>query len=316
MGKWLRRLSTVLAMGGLLLALIWGALASHGGRSVPAPSLTERRQAYQQAVNWFKNHEAEVMDDGNAALWWMLRLAAERQDDAYLKGLVQRSISQIYVDRNARMPWRRMVEPHAAVVHDPALTVGLTPYQSFFYHAVTCAPVAMDAGAQTTAQFLAENACRPMATKVFGRDNVCSTHQLMGVELVRQMGCAVTPETKRVRAELLSDVQLQMQLDPLFKDAYIQRVLMLYWLSGPQAVKPIWLQQVFAQQRSDGGWSGDRVFQIAPSWFQPWVFRQVWHKFWPSNFPPKEPQSDFHATAQGLLLAALSLQDPDAQMAP
>lgn len=316
MGKWFRRLGLAAAMGGLLLALIWGVLAWRGNRSVVTPSMAERRQAYQHALNWFKNHETEVLGDGNAALWWMLRVASERQNEPYLKELVQRAKRQIFVGGNETVPWRRMVEPQASVVHDPALLAELSPYQKLFYHAVTCAPVELGVEGQTTTQFLEGHACRPMVLKVFGRDNVCSTHQLMGVELVRQMGCAVKPATGPLREELLADVRLQMHLDPVFKDAYIQRVLMLYWLAGPQAVKPVWLRQVFEQQRVDGGWRGGRVFPGVPHWFQPWSFRQIWHKFWPSIFPPQEPQSDFHATAQGLLLAALSLSDPGAQMAP
>lgn len=316
MGKWFWRLGLACMTGALLLAFMWATLAWRGSRAVAAPSMAERQLAYQRALNWFKNHEAEVLDDGNAALWWMLRVAAQHQNDPYLQQLIQRSQEKIYVGRNVAMPWRRMVEPQANVVHDPALLAGLSPYQKFFYHAVTCAPVELDDEAQTTAHFLEHNACRPMALKVFSRDSVCSTHQLMGVELVRQMGCRMPVQTTPLREELLSDIQLQMQVDPMFKDAYIQRVLMLYWQAGPQAVKPIWLKQVFEQQRPDGGWAGDRIFLGAPSWFQPWVFRKIWYRFWPSNFPPAEPQSDFHATTQGLLLAALSLSDPGMRVAP
>jgi hypothetical protein len=101
-------------------------------------------------------------------------------------------------------------------------------------------------------------------------------------------------------------------LDVVVKDAYFQRVLLLLWRGGPDQVKPVWLQRVVLAQQADGGWVGGRQFPEWPSWAQPWVIRSKLALWWPSHFNAVS-SADFHASAQGLLIAALAITPASAK---
>jgi hypothetical protein len=62
----------------------------------PPVTLAEKQRSYQQAITWIRNHESELLMAPNAALWWMLRYAAQRTGDVYLTDLVRRVGETIY----------------------------------------------------------------------------------------------------------------------------------------------------------------------------------------------------------------------------
>jgi hypothetical protein len=310
----LKRLAWLALAGSLLFAaLAWAALSA-GNRDVAPPTMAERQQAYVRALGWFHAHEAEVLADGNPALWGMLQTTADLTNEAYLRELVARNVANQYRDPQNASAWKRMIYPKAEVVVGDSMTA-LVPYQRFFYHALTCIPVPL-AGGDTT-RFLTENVCRPQWLEVWRRDMVCSTHQLMGIELARRVGCALPPGLPALEAELLGDIKQQMQWDALMKDAYIQRVLMLYWLGQGDQVKPIWLKRVLSAQHADGGWAGGKQVPEWPHWMQPEVIKFALLGLVGQAPPQGALKPDFHATAQGMLIATLSLrQTPQAASAP
>jgi len=306
---WGRVLSRAVMAFIALAVLAWAGLWWQANRDMPPPTLAERQQSYQRAVDWFRAHEAEVLADGNAALWLMIKTAAQHTQDPYLAQLLQRSMDAMYTGRNEALPWRRLIEPKAAFTHDLGLLGPLSAYQRFFYHAATCARVEIPGYAHGSDDFLERNVCRPMATRVWLEDRVCSTHQMMGLHMIRQTGCPLPGDPKPIEDELLGDIRTQLWLDPMFQDAYIQRVLVLQWLGGAEAVRPSWLWRVMNAQQANGGWVGSRHVPGLPDWLQPWGLRQLLAD--PvsvlSGKPIMVTQPDFHPTAQGLLLLALSL---------
>ncbi|RZL03053.1 MAG: hypothetical protein EOP36_06400 [Rubrivivax sp.] len=293
----------LLVVGAALAVAIW-----HGNREVAPPSLGERQHAYKQAVSWIRAHEADILKDDNAALWWFVQTAAEQADDDYLRTLVRRFLYQNQGNSRKGVVWRRFLEPGAEVVLDISAVRTMEPYHRFFYHALTCVPVELD-GIDTNA-FLRNDVCHPQPTEVWLKDPVCTTHQLVGVMLLQRAGCKPAQELVGLKKDLLIDIRQQMTVDVVVKDAYLQRVMMLLWYGGAESVKPVWLQRVYRAQRADGGWIGGRQIPELPEPLQPWFLRAQLANWWPSRFNTASA-SDFHASAQGLLITALALKAPD-----
>lgn len=299
---------TMLALIAVLTSL--GAWAVwHGNRDVAPASMMDRQQSFQRAVSWMRANEVQVIKEDNVALWWFVQTAAERTGDEFLRGLVSRYLAAVSTGEGPADPWRRMLLPKTEVVLDMASVRSMEPYQKFFYHALTCQTFSLDEGQDDTNSFLEKDRCHPQPTRVWLADPVCTTHQLVGVMLLQRVGCNPEGHFPELEADLLKDIHRQMQLDVVVKDAYLQRVLMLSWRGGPDQVKPVWLRRVFLAQQADGGWVGGRQFPELPHWIQPWVIRSKLAAWWPTRFFARNT-SDFHASAQGLLIAALAMTAP------
>jgi hypothetical protein len=305
MKTWLARLAKATPFAILLVAGLGAWAIWFGNRDVPPVTRPQQQQSYQRAVDWIRANEAQVLKDPNAALWWMLQTAAQRTHDPYLLELVRKSTDSTYVGDRAGLPWKRMLDPTAEVTLNLFNTEALRPYQRFFYHALTCLPVSLDDG--DTNRFLAGNACRPQAIQVWLKDPACTTHQLMGVQLFQRMGCPTQENLQALKFTLLSDIDQQMRFDVMVKDTYFQRVLALLWGGDRDRVKPVWLQRVLASQLPDGGWAGHHQIPELPNWLQPWRI-----KSWlVGGAQPEGIHADFHASAQGLLIMALSMTEPE-----
>lgn len=291
MGLWL--LAAVVA--------VWALAVGWGSRPMAAPSMDAHQRSHRQAVDWLRTHEALVLGEGNAALWWMLDVASQRTQDSYLQGLVQRHRTRIYQGELLRSPWQRMVAPDAEVDLTEPMPPELSDYQRFFYRAVTCA--ADQPGAQPD-PFRDGHVCHPQLTRVWWQDRVCSTHQLMGLMLQARARCQSPEGRPGLSQELLSDIHIQAWLDPMVKDAYIQRVLMLAWGGATDQIRSAWLHRILLAQRADGGWAGAPNVPELPTGFTLDDLRARLLALL-GRPVPSERQSDFHATAQGLLLTAM-----------
>jgi hypothetical protein len=97
-------------------------------------------------------------------------------------------------------------------------------------------------------------------------------------------------------------------VDPIFRDRYAQRVLMLWWTAGERAVRPVWLRRVMDAQHDDGRWSWTSQLPELPAALQPWAIWEAAAQRWPQWVPPRAGAGDFQITAQGLLLMALAVQ--------
>jgi hypothetical protein len=306
--KWGRRLAAwVLSVALLGVLLVWGVL-QWGNREVSAPTLAEKQHSYQQAINWLRAHESEVLADPNAALWWMLQYTVQRTGDAYLASLLNQQDARNYQELGVQRVWRRMIYPDSPIPAQELDTDDLSPYQQFFHDALICRR-----DDPRNVAFFTANLCRPIGLHILRGDPTCVTHQLMGVRLFMQSRCPQAQNLLPLQSELVSDIKKQLRYDIVFKDVYIQRVLMLTWTEGPQAVEPAWLRRVLAQQQPSGGWLEQPVYPWLPEALQPWRVKLRLNSMWPRFFQAPNPQPTFHATAQGLLLMALSM--PAGQLA-
>jgi hypothetical protein len=307
MKRWLLRLVKL----GLLGCVLLGAIVLGGrwvaNKDVEAVTQQEMQQRYERVVQWVRTNEGYVLQDGNVALWWMLRAAAHRASDAYLLALVDKAFALHYPPGRADV-WTRLLDPKAENLAPVPDLDSLVPYQRFFHHALTCRPVNLPVG--DTSVYLQQNMCSPIFSKVLVADPVCTTHQLMALDAYRQTGCPATPSLGVLEAELLDDIEVQLTWDPVMRDPHYQRVLALAWHGRADHIKPAWLRRMLDAQEADGSWRGYRRIPELPSWSQPWHWREWLAHRWPDVIVPDIQERDFHSTTQALLVLAL-LRDPD-----
>lgn len=285
-----------LLVAGVCAAWLWTQTQLNREESAVSPQ--EALRSFERALDWFRANEQVVLQDGNAALWWMVDAAARRSAHPYLANLVTRHVDLMNPPGMAQSPWRRLVQPKSPFEPLGAAADGLEGYQKFFLAAVTC-----DITNESRPYFIG-HVCRPVWAKVWGGDRVCSTHQLMGLMLHERNGCTVVPAGARLSEELLDDIEGQVLVDPWMRDATIQRVLMLAWAGGLERPRPAWVRRVLGAQQLDGGWAGGSALPEWPSWMQPSAVKAPWSRS-AADGAVLATRSDFHATAQGLLLSAL-----------
>lgn len=298
-GRGQRIVLAVLALSVAVLLGAWGWTQLQINKEDSALTQQEAMQSYLHAVSWLKANESSVLTQGNSALWWMIDTAARRSGDPYLNELVERHLRFVYQGLLTNSPWMRLVRPRSPVREDAQPEEGLERYQRFFLAAATCRPD------DDTRPFLMGHVCRPALTKVWLSDRVCSTHHLMGLMIHHRNGCKATPDAARLQGELLDDIEAQARLDPFMRDAALQRVLMLAWVGGAERPQSSWVRRVQQAQQADGGWSGETSLPEWPHFIQPHFIRTMGARLTGRPWRRSAPPSDFHASAQGLLLMAL-----------
>ena len=114
-------------------------------------------------------------------------------------------------------------------------------------------------------------------------------------------GCEDPEMVEALVGDLQDKIVRQLTWDPRVVDVYIQRVLMLEESGAEDRVKNIWIKRVLDAQPADGGWSPDQP--LIPLWSNRYLC------FTGRVFGIKRVKPSFHATAQGVLLMTLLLEE-------
>jgi len=288
----------VIALCGLLLCLLLGTGGAvwWNNRAVAAPDPLKVGASLERGIAWLDGHGDQILRDGNSMLWWMVREAARRTDDSRLAQLFARYEAQ-YLDHGGNL-WTHLFDEGSTEPIRYMEVEQLPYYNQYFLYALTCDKLL---GAeeliqrQNQADFCDHGRYRLMPA--------CVTHQLMGLRFLQRRQCGDQEAVAVAVAALQDKIVHQLTWDVRVVDVYIQRVLMLVDSGAADRVKPIWLRRVLDAQLSDGGWSGTRpIVRLGLS--APLCFTQGGIAF-------RVPQSNFHATAQGVLLTSLLLEDGD-----
>ena len=308
-----RVLKAAVMAAAILTVAIVATLHHLGNRDVPAPSLIERQTHLRRAIDWLVRNEAVLLNDGNSALWRMVGVSAEITGDPDLNRIFHLALRRHFPPGLPTSPWVRMLDPRAAYELNFAELRDLSEYQYAFLDAITCGTAAQALSSPTG--WRQTNQCRPAWRHIQHGDMFCATHQMMAIEFLRVQQCPNLSAAPGLQDELAADVAWSLTVDPLVHDVYIQRVLMLMWTQGEAKVKPIWLRRVMESQQPDGAWMGRHQLPDLPEGWRLWDIRQRLASAFPRLVNPNVVHTDFHASAQGLLLMALAVRSAQMESA-
>lgn len=285
-----KALITLIILFTVAISTGYAVLAYLNNREASWPEHARIQASFTAAVGWIDAHQEDIIRDNNPVLWWMIQRSAALTGNSTLQSAFVR-YQQKYLE-TARTLWLPLFFPGRWVPFRNEDIAHFDDYQKFFVYAISCDPD-LEQQVVITAQldptFCDSQPLRP----------ACATHQLMAFRFMQQNRCGATQSTQSAVADLQARIVKQLTWDPRVVDVYLQRVLMLTESGAVTGVKPVWLQQVLDAQLPDGGWGGLDPYLQLPSGSS--------LGFGGRGFAIAAPISDFHATAQGILLMSLLL---------
>jgi len=283
----------LLIIGAVLFAYMVGIYLNN--RDFPQPDTEVMQQRLDHSIQWMVNNEADLLQQANPMLWWMLQEAEKKSHD--------KRISQLLNKYKQRFPqiqqgvWGPLFGAPSRSYLAAYSVEGLPYYNQHFIYALNCAAdIAEDiliVEQQNKAGFChqASYIYRP----------ACITHQLMGINFLLEKNCNLIADADEVVESLQSDIKWQLTFDIRVVDVYLQRVLMLLITGAEQEIKPVWIQQVIDHQLDDGGWSN--FVSLLP------LADEKSLGFSSRILSIGKEKSDFHATAQGVLILSSLLKN-------
>ena len=267
------------------------ALLFANNRPAERPRPEELRASLEAVIGWVDANREAILKQSNPVLWWMVQHSAEHTGDPRLQALFADYHAR-YLD-NPRNLWVPLFYPGRWVPFRIEDIAHYPDYNLHFIYGIGCDAELAEhpvVAPQLRADFCDRYPLRP----------ACVTHQLMGFRFMQLSGCGDPAATSAAVSELQTRIVRQLTWDPRVVDVYVQRVLMLVESGAAERVKPIWLRRVLDAQRADGGWAGiDPLLELGSA---------ASVSFGPRGLAFGPPRSDFHATAQGLLLMSLLTQ--------
>ena len=262
-------------------------------KAVKWPDNQQIDSALVKSIEWLQTNKSAIESDHNPALWWMLKEASEISDKTDLVEIYAH-YKKSFLDKQSLNMWSPYFTAYyKPEVPDILLMRSLRDYQIFFIYALSCdedlgtEPVIQK---QLEADFCSLHYLHPR----------CTTHQQMGVRLLKKRNCGNQEKLSFLSSELIDVIHTELFWDFRVGDAYLQRSLMLAEAGRIDLIKPVWIQRILKAQNLDGGW--DDIHPI-------FTFVDGTIIGLSSMLPVLEQsKSDFHATAQGIWLLSLLQQ--------
>ena len=266
----------------------YAALFYLNNRETDWPEQARIQTSFNAAIVWIETHQEDILQNNNPVLWWMIQRSATLTGNPSLQSVFNR-YQRKYLD-SARNLWLPMFFPGRWVPFKNESLARFDDYQRLFVYAISC-DAELEQLAVTSGQ-LDPDYCDSQPLRP-----ACATHQLMSLRFMQQNQCGDPPSTQAAVVQLQERIVRQLTWDPRVVDVYLQRVLMLFETGADSRVKPIWLQRVLDAQHPDGGWDGFDPYLLFPS--------KAYLGFDAKGIAIAELDSNFHATAQGILLMSL-----------
>lgn len=278
----------------LLLIAVCGYAYWQNNKTVEYPPRASIEHSFDKVITWLQNNQQRIEKIHNPILWWMLKQASEKTDDARLTQIYKHYESSHLSVQPSNL-WTPMFrEYYRPRVPEIELFTEYRDYQLFFVYGLSCdnnlytEPVIQ---AQLKPEFCAMHYLHPR----------CVTHQMMGVRFMQRYRCATDAELSPLIIDLQNIIVSELTYDFRVGDAYIQRIMMLLDSGAMKAIKPIWIQRFLAAQNVDGGWDDVDPIITLPNGK---------HLAFTSTLPRYSgDRFDFHATAQAVYLLALLLDE-------
>lgn len=275
-----------------IIALVCG-LVLHNNYGDTKVSDKDIQLVFNDAVDWIKQHKHQIKHTHNPMLWWMIAEAASISNNTDLKEVFEEYRDKNF-DKYKHSPWSYLFfKSNSDISQYEALLFSLPDYNQHFIYGFSCDS---DLGMldiikrQNETDFCWKN--HPISP-------ACITHQMMGYRFMQRTSCKDVKKLSEKIITLSEFIRFQSIFDFRIVDVYIQRVLMLYDSGHSAKVNNRWIKRIIDHQSSDGGWDD----------FQPLINIQGNRYFGYSSagFSVAIPKSNFHASAQGIWLMALLL---------
>ncbi len=277
----------------LCLAGVYAYGVYENNREVAMPDRQALGHHYEQSVQWLLNNEESILNQSNGMLWWMLHEAGKMSKDRRIQLLVQK-----YHQHNRRTllgVWAPLFDKPGNKYLDSGDVAGLPYYNQHFIYALNCAGGIAEE-IELVAQQNDPGFCYQPS---YLYRPACITHQLMGINFLYMKRCDLLDNVDEVIQSLQQDIVTQMTWDIRVIDVYLQRVMLLLITGAEASVKPVWIQQILDQQQPDGGWSAFQgLIELSPG-------RSLGLS--PRVVSIGQEQSNFHTTAQGVLILSYLL---------
>ena len=247
-------------------------------------------ESLEQSVQWLVNNEEKILDNNNPMLWWMLKRSAEITKDYRIIKLY-RAYKTRYIDSNLANIWRPLFIPYTSINLNRYDLSNFPDYNLYFLYGLTCNK---DYAKREIIQKQMRSDFCPTEHPI---SPACVTHQLMGLQFRIMRQCGDRGEMLSQSKELQDMISLQLHWDVRVVDVYLQRVLMLIDTGASERVKNQWVQNILNQQSADGGWGPyQSLIEIGGD-------KAV--VFYGKGIKIVRPETDLHATAQGVLIMSL-----------
>jgi hypothetical protein len=271
--------------------LVYAYLVYQNNRDIQPIDKQILQAHLEKSIQWLVDNESRILADDNSMLWWMLLQAGKRGGDPRLAMLLNK-----YLQQHASIKsgvWGPLFDGDRLAHIDTSSIIALPYYNQHFIYALHCAEnLARDIEIirqQNDAGFCYQPA-------YFFRP-ACATHQLMGINFLRQQACSNAEAASDVVRQLQHDIVRQLTWDVRVVDVYLQRAMMLSFTGAQDKVKPVWIRQILDHQLEDGGWA-DFVPLVPVGGGRSLGFSS-------QIVALGSATSSFHATAQGVYLLTI-----------
>lgn len=272
----------------ITIVIMYFVAVYNNNKTVGVIEKSELTSSLERSIVWMHDNESELIKVASPMLWWMINEAYKLNKDARIEKLLQAYHQKHSMIRTG--VWGPMFDGRKRTFINPSSLKHLPYYNKHLIYSLNCAsdldyeiPIV---GEQNDSNFCFQPSYiyRP----------ACITHQLMGLNFVKQNSCLDVNEIDKQIAVLQSAVINQLTWDIRVVDVYLQRVLVLLLIDQAEQVKPVWLRQVLNAQASDGGWDDfDALLPLSASSSIGFNAKAV---------SIASNQSNLHATAQGLYI--------------
>lgn len=270
---------------GMYLFLAW-----QNNREVEFPTESEYRVSFENSIGWLQGNRSKILASTNSMLWWMVKESADLTNDPRLVELYN-TYKKNTLDKNPRNIWRSLFAKHSYFNIDPMDIIQYPDYNQHFLYGATCGRLL------EKEEIIQRQLKKEFCNEYHPISPACVTHQMMGMRFMQRHECGDQAMVKEVIVALQGKIVTQLTWDPRVVDVYLQRVMMLMDSGAKERVKSVWIQSVIDAQLDDGGWSGaEALFPIGGG---------KYFSFTSKMAGVKKIKSDFHATAQGVLIMSM-----------
>jgi len=296
------------------ISLIIGlSVIGYNNRDIEHPSEDDLSKSLEASIVWLVDNKEPMLAFNNPILWYFLHRSAQISGDLRVKSLVE-SYYDKYIEPkhsayNRTSLWKGLFEPEFKYKPLTFYTIdNMNYYSQHFVYAIYC-----DEGIGSLDSIKAQNEAEFCGSWHL-LNPTCTTHQLMGIRFLQQENCGDPDQLSSTVEALQSKIVHELTYDPRVLDVYIQRVMMLIESGSSDKVKNIWIHRILEQQHADGGWGNFQPL-ISLDDEEPLYIGLGHGESQTGNpragstflkiFSIGQPQSTFHATAQGTLLLTL-----------